>query len=165
MFWNLCNMLRKRHLLQLENRGSVLHALLLLTLCIAGCSKDATTGHVSGIVRLDGKPLTTGTIRFIPSAGRPATGQIQSDGTFTLGTYGKNDGAIVGLHRVTVVAIQSDLNQADASDRESATRRTTASPDVKSLVPKRYNGPVSSGLTFEVKPGDNLDAEFDLTSR
>ena len=143
---------------------AVVTLLLTLVACFAGCSEDATTASVSGIVRLDGKPLPLGIIRFIPSAGRPASGEIQSDGTFTLGTYGKKDGALIGKHRVTVTAIQSDAPVADPIARQNVSLNTKRNPNLKRLVPTRYNGPTSSRLTFEVKPGQN-HAEFDLTSR
>jgi hypothetical protein len=143
---------------RLEWRDSGLSIVMVLLLCVAGCGKDAATGSVSGVVRLDGKPLTLGSVRFIPSAGRSASGEIQSDGTFTLGTYGKRDGAVIGMHRVTVIAITP------VPDAPKESRMLKENPKAKPLVPSRYNSPGSSGLTFEVKPGDN-HAEFDLTSR
>ena len=124
----------------------------------AGCSSDSKLGSVDGVVRLDGKPLTTGTVRFLPAAGRTATGEIQSDGTFSIGTYGKTDGALIGMHQVVIIAIQTD------PDAPKEGRMLTANPKVKPLVPMRYMAPGTSKLTFEVKPGDN-HAEFDLTSR
>jgi hypothetical protein len=139
------------------NCGLIL-ALLFLS---AGCGQDAKLGRVHGVVRIDGKPLATGTVRFVPDAGRAASGQIQSDGTYSLGTYGKADGALIGTHRVAIIAYQK------AEVAESNTRPadvTAVNPNVKPLVPARYMAVGTSGLTFEVKPGDN-PKDFDLTSK
>ena len=111
---------------------------------------------VEGIVRLDGKPLTSGTVRFIPAAGRAATGTIQSDGTFTLGTFGQSDGALIGTHQVAVIAYEA----ADDGRPAYEVRTTTSKP----LVPQRYMAVGTSGLTFEVKPGEN-QADFNLKSK
>lgn len=141
------------------HRGFAVVFPLALVAGLTGCGSDSKLGSVDGVVRLDGKPLPTGTVRFLPSAGRAAAGEIQSDGTFTLGTFAKKDGALIGMHRVTIVAIQSDPN---------APKNTglviTPNPNIKPLVPKRYMAPGTSKLTFEVKAGDN-HAEFNLTSR
>jgi hypothetical protein len=128
---------------------------LMVLASIAGCGQDANVSRVHGIVRLDGKPLTAGTVRFVPEAGRAATGQIESDGTFTLGTYGKSDGALIGTHKVAIIAYE-----ATSDERPPYEIRGPAS---KPLVPERYMSVGTSGLTFEVKPGDNR-AEFDLRS-
>jgi hypothetical protein len=111
---------------------------------------------VEGIVRLDGKPLASGTVRFVPAAGRAATGAIQSDGSFTLGTYGESDGALIGKHQVAVIAYE-----AAEDGRPAYEVRTTTS---KFLVPQRYMAVGTSGLTFEVKPGKN-EANFELTTK
>lgn len=84
--------------------------LIVLTAAIAGCSKapyELAPAH--GVVTLDGKPLPVGTVMFSPiaqsdknSAGAPAFGSIQSDGTFVLTTYRDGDGAVVGEHWVTI---------------------------------------------------------------
>jgi hypothetical protein len=107
---------------------------------------------------LDGKPLTSGTVRFVPAAGRSAKGEIQSDGTFRLGTYGETDGAMIGTHQVAIIAVQTD------PDAPKDGRMIKGNPKVKSLIPKRYMAAATSGLTADVKPGGN-EFNFDLTSQ
>jgi hypothetical protein len=126
---------------------------------LAGCGNDAEVARVDGVVRMDGNPLTRGTVRFLPSAGRTAEGKIQPDGTFTLGTFGDSDGALIGTHQVAIIAYEPS--------RRAAGRPpdfTVASPKIKPLVPMKYMAPGTSGLVFEVKSGNN-HAEFDLKSR
>ena len=61
---------------------------------------------VKGKVTLKGQPLTTGTIRFEPDDfGRPASGKLQSDGTFVLSTPKEGDGVVPGHHRVSITNI------------------------------------------------------------
>jgi hypothetical protein len=61
---------------------------------------------VKGKVSLLGQPLTTGTIRFEPDDfGRPASGKLQSDGTFVLTTTEEGDGVVAGHHRVSITNI------------------------------------------------------------
>jgi len=129
-----------------------------LLLSLAGCESDSKVGSVHGVVRLDGKPLATGTVRFLPAAGRAATGKIQSDGTFSLGTYKESDGALVGKHQVAIIAFE-----VGPMPIRTEGGRPPATP-TKPLVPKRYMAPGTSGLTAEVKPGNN-EFEFDLSSR
>ena len=82
---------------------------------LLGCSEQhPPTAAVHGKVTLNGKPLPVGAVMFSPIStkekSRPAYGEIQPDGTFTLGTYDKEDGAIVGKHTVTVFG-KSSRNQ------------------------------------------------------
>lgn len=58
---------------------------------------------VKGKITHRGKPLTQGQISFEPmDAGREAFGKIQSDGTFVMSTFKEGDGAVKGVHRVSV---------------------------------------------------------------
>jgi hypothetical protein len=82
---------------------------------------------------------------------------IQSNGTYTLGTFSTSDGALLGPQKVTVIAFDSGTFDRPAYDMP-ATQKS------KSLVPEKYSSPGTSGLTFEVKPGDN-EANFDLSSK
>jgi hypothetical protein len=131
------------------HRGPMLLGLLMLA--VVGCQQKSNVVPVRGKVLLDGKPLTKGMIATMPSAGRGANAKIQPDGSFELRTFGQNDGATVGVHRVAIVAFETPANAGPESG---------SGP---SLVPKRYTSPETSGLTIDVKPGDN-SPELKLTS-
>ncbi|WP_417376395.1 carboxypeptidase regulatory-like domain-containing protein [Gimesia maris] len=82
--------------------------ILTLLICSYGCGSDKVpTYPVSGRVQFaDGEPVRTGTIELESKEhGTSATGTIQEDGTFVLGTYTSNDGAAAGKHRAIVVQI------------------------------------------------------------
>jgi hypothetical protein len=81
----------------------------LLFVVAPGCfSGDPKTHPVHGKVLFpDGKPLTKGSVEFeLVDQEKPstATGEISDDGTFELGTYKPDDGAIAGRHRAVVIA-------------------------------------------------------------
>lgn len=77
---------------------------------IAGCSKSPyELAPVEGRVTIDGAPMPIGKVMFAPTAkegnlnpGKPAFGAIQPDGSFKLSTYDDGDGAVVGVHWVTI---------------------------------------------------------------
>src|SRR5262249_3000951 len=83
-----------------------------LCLLFSGCAgSDAgkpKVAPVSGkVTKKGGQPLTHGDITFTPSeggSGQIATGQIGPDGSYTLTTFNTGDGAVLGKHKVTVVA-------------------------------------------------------------
>lgn len=117
----------------------------MLMLC--GCARSNQL-PVRGEVSYNGKPLETGRVGFYPQGGRPAYGEIK-DGKFTLTTYKPGDGALLGIHRVTVASIKL----VDPNHEDSAS---------VSLIPERYQRPETSGLTADVKPG-NTRFHFELT--
>ncbi|MCA9233897.1 MAG: hypothetical protein KDA44_00400 [Planctomycetales bacterium] len=113
---------------------------------LAGCSDGLPHRvPVSGIVKIDGKPLSQGSVMVIPANDRPAGGSIGPDGRFTLTSYEPNDGVVVGTHKVTVAATEH------LSERET-----------RWLVPKKYNNAGSSGLTVTID-GPTDDLEINLT--
>jgi hypothetical protein len=124
----------------LVNRSLAI-ALAALTVC-AGCNSKSSVGKVHGKVTLDGRPLAFGQIATIPSAGRGAHGVVK-DGEFQLGTYGENDGAVIGSHKVAVIA------------REAAKDKGPEAAAGKSLIPDRYTNPYTSQLSIDVQSGDN----------
>lgn len=86
-----------------------LRSLGLVACLLIGCGggDDFATAPVSGTVTMNGQPVTGGTITFVPLGegeaevtGKPASGAIQKDGSFTLSTYEEGDGAVIGKHRV-----------------------------------------------------------------
>ena len=120
-------------------------------LVFTGCgSKTPAVAPVKGIVLLDDKPLTTGRVMTLPSAGRGANGLIEKDGSFKLSTFGKGDGALIGTHKVAVVAYENQGTGPEATN--------------KSLVPEQYTNPETSGFTIDVKAGEVNAPTLKLTS-
>lgn len=116
--------------------------------CLAGCSDQPPTYVVQGmVVYPDGKPVKRGTVEFELIIGKDpitASGEIGKDGTFQLGTYEENDGAVAGRHRAAVIA---DFEIGTAEER----------PELlppKILDPK-FSEFKTSGLEFEVEPKRN----------
>lgn len=128
--------------------------LSVAALALIGCGDDGRlpTAPVSGVVTLDGRPVIEGEVLFLPATGRPARGKLDADGRFTLRTYASSDGAVVGTHRVGVVAFRGEATP------ESETQT------IEWLVPEHYANPETSGLSFEVQPGQTNPANFTLTS-
>ena len=144
-----------------ENRKVVcaVQCLLIGLLPSLGCGKAGRleTATVSGTVTLDGKPLTTGAAIFTPEMGRAATGAVQADGSYTLGTYSPSDGAVLGRHRVAVMA------------REKLPASAGGGPPMpalggKWLIPAFYGDSARSGLSFEVKSGGSNRYDIHLMS-
>jgi len=105
---------------------------------------------VGGVVTLDGEPLSSGRVTFWPTSGRNASGWIEDDGSFTLGTFSDADGARVGRHRVAVTAALRKPTAPPNFDRDPPAAGWPRSP-----IPARYSNPDASGLVFEVEPGSN----------
>lgn len=103
-----------------------------------GCGNEIKIVPVSGIVLIDGQPLTHGQIQVAPVGARPAYAKIGPDGRFTLGTNGDADGVSVGIHPVAVIAHQS----------------LTAGSQ-KWHAPKKYMSTETSGLMITVEKATN----------
>lgn len=115
--------------------------LAIATSVQGGCSSGnrLDVAPVCGKVTLDGKPVSAGIVVFTPERGRGARGQLASDGSFVLSTYGEGDGAIVGLNKIAVAPPPED---------ESGRR-----PPGYAEIPQHYHNGKSSGLEGEVKAG------------
>jgi hypothetical protein len=97
---------------------------------------------VKGKVTYKGRPVTKGMVRFEPDGyGRPARGELQSDGSFVLTTTKAGDGVVTGPHRVSIAA----------SDKSIANDRAF----------RKYASPNTSKLTAEVD-SEHTEHNFDL---
>lgn len=96
-------------------------ALAVVGLASCGPGHGLNLGRVQGKVTVDGRPVTYGTVFFVPDAskgtdGPPAMGTITADGTYTLSTDSPGDGALVGHHKVGVVALDpTPVNPGEAA--------------------------------------------------
>lgn len=122
-----------------------------LTLVVGGCrpSHERQVAPVSGVVTLDGSPLTSGNVIVIPSSGRTSRGKIGPEGTFRLGTYSDHDGAPVGTHPVTVTPVPVD---------EGGTW------DAQAAIPGKYRSAKTSGLSVTIESGESNDLNLTLVS-
>lgn len=121
-------------------------ALAWLTLA-AGCgSGQMPVAPVQGKVLYRGKPLEFGSVIFQPQAGPAASGPIQPDGSFRLSTYGRDDGAVIGKHRVLVTCYENQRPGGAPPDphKEPGAGHT--------LIPPVY-ATFNSPLEIEVKRG------------
>ena len=132
---------------------TMLWSVALLTL-FAGCgSSDLPVATTHGTVTHQGKLLDNGLVVFFPEPGVPgpqAVGQIESDGTFRMGTIGR-DGAAIGWHRATVHS---------SGPIQPVNQDQGRMPPQPSLIPVKYSVMEDSPLRFEVKEGDN---EYQIT--
>jgi hypothetical protein len=89
-----------------ENHQRLWHAgaLIWLALFGAGGCGSQTFFPVNGkVTHKDGKPVTAGLVIFEPVSQKiSARGEIQSDGSFQLGTHKNNDGAMEGEYKVLI---------------------------------------------------------------
>lgn len=138
---------------------------LFVACCLcSGCGSSVAgrlpTAEVSGHVTYQGKPLTQGIIKFIPIPGaavgsRVAIGQLDSQGCYRLGTYSREDGAILGDHQVT---IESRAAPSDTPGRPLTRFEQVRTP---TIIPERYSDPSRSLLTARVAVKSNT-IDFDL---
>lgn len=137
--------------------------LVVLCLVVAGCSDRPKMAKVRGTVTLDGQPLAKGSVIFEAANARPATGTIVNGEIVTVGTYDTDDGAPVGQHKVAISATE-DAGSAGAANPGEASKPGADYMSGKSLIPAMYNDPNSSGLSADIKPGENK-VKFELSSK
>lgn len=128
----------------------------ILLSVIVGCeskSGQPATLPVQGKVTYKGQPVPKGTVTFQSDDGHTATGTIQSDGSYRLSTFGENDGAIPGHHRVMIIANDADPTLMPGS--------SPGYKPPKDLVPAKFNKLETSGLEAVVSK-EKPSIDFDL---
>ncbi len=136
-----------KRFVQGTRRVRFLGALGLALLCSAcGGGERRPVYPVTGKVLLQGKPVPNALVVLHPvdgsnrAAERPA-GEVETDGTFHLTTYGKGDGAPEGDYAVTVTCY-----------RAVRTSNGDYQPG-PNILPARYSKPDTSGLRVRVTNG------------
>lgn len=124
---------------------------VMLVCAVAGCGRGGA--RVSGTVTLDGRPLDTGSVQFHPAAAGPvAYGTIDAQGRFTLTVGAATSPVPPGRYTATVVAVA-------ATAPTNPNAETVPVP----ITPRKYGDVATSGLTFNLKPGENT-IDIDLVS-
>lgn len=126
---------------------------ILLFLVAIGCGDGRVrlpTAAVSGSVTYQGKPLPGGRLLFQHPSGQAAAADIAADGSFKLLAF-------QGTNRVAVFCFRC------LSDPSGPIYGVPPREPVKSLIPDRYADAANSGVSFDVKSGDENQAQFTLT--
>lgn len=89
--------------------------IVLTCLSIVGCGQShPPVAKVIGTVTYQGKPAIGGRVLFLPDGGgKQGLGTIQPDGSFVLGTFSADDGALVGKHHAMLVRVAFDPSGKD----------------------------------------------------
>ncbi len=138
--------------------------LLALAALAIGCGKNdgPLRATASGKVSLDGAPLRSGVVRFVPSGNTqgPVAAATVKDGAFQLP---QEEGPVAGTHRIEIEMID---HWGFAPDDEAAFVRYFESQPRRQAppnpIPEIYNR--HSTLTAEVKPDQLNDFDFQLHS-
>ncbi|HEY1376103.1 MAG TPA: hypothetical protein VGF55_04885 [Gemmataceae bacterium] len=141
---------------------------LAAVLLAVGCHRGPQLARVTGAVTVGGKPVTAGTISFIPAAGKAAVGTIGPDGRYSLTTFTADDGALVGDHKVTIHATTvgaGTMQYASLEDELKGAKGKVLVPGkVDWVVPERYSALATTDLTATVGPGDQT-IDFNLPAK
>ncbi len=122
-----------------------------------GCGSDQLpTYPVSGTIEFpDGTHPMFGDIEFYNSQHKiNARGKIQRDGSFTVGTYTDNDGAVEGKHQIIALQVSGNYLTEKLND--------SIKHDHGDLINSSFFDYRTSGLECEIVPGDN---QVNLTVR
>ncbi len=121
----------------------------LLVSSLLGCGPTSKTVPIRGQVTYQGKPLSQGTIMYVPrdrAAGRQARGEIKSDGSFELTTFQPGDGALIGDYDIAIVSLKAHPGEPSREEIEAMGGIIQRG----SAIPERYGDPSSSGLSDSV---------------
>jgi len=135
--------------------GGLAWALLLCSGC--GSGEGGGTVKAGGTLTVKGQPMADLTVTFTPFTGRPASCVTDASGHFVLSTFKSGDGAMPGPQKVSV-----HENYTEPPPMPGTPEYAAAGQKAPKFDPK-YSDPDKSGLTAEVKAGDdNTKFTFDL---
>jgi len=122
-----------------------------------GCTKDPNAKYpVSGMVRVNGEPVATGAISFLPVDGTKV--ETSSASSIVHGKYDipKKDGLLPGEYKVQI------YGQVQAKNPDGTPKvRESGKPVTMDIIPDRYN--MNSTETVTIEPGKNkFDYGFDV---
>ncbi len=134
--------------------------LVVLVLAAAGCGP--AKAKISGVVKYNGEPLPSGTITFLSDAGnKQVKGADIVDGKYTIPDF------YAGPAKVTVTTQKPPGRGGTpppgvAVIEPPAGSPAPAPPGKYVPIPRKYANPENSGLTYDIKAGEQTK-DFDLT--
>jgi hypothetical protein len=148
-----------------SSRGRLAYGLLAVVASLApaalsGCGPSKAS--ITGTVTFAGQPLPSGTITFASDAGsKPVKGSAITDGKYTISDFP------AGPAKVSVVTTpppnSGRVVAAPPGTPAMPMPGGAAAPGKYVPIPLRYSAPEKSGLTYEVKGGEQTK-DFDVTA-
>lgn len=141
----------------------------ILVLVLAGCGPRVARVPVSGVVTLDGKPVSVAAVTFTPRGpGQPGMAVTDSAGRFVLQELGMHAGMRPGEYDVAVfkadgpplpvVEVMEASQIADPKTFNTLDPQPLEQKPPKYIVPERYASPKTSGLTASISgPTESLN--------
>ena len=137
---------------------------LIVLLCTLGCGAKSGVVPVKGIVRLDGQPLKSASVQFVPDdAGRDAMAMTDSEGRFVLSTFEPRDGALPGNYKVVIVPLASAQEPPKAMSPDEAMAAENARAKAKPAhlgFPEKYTRPDQTPLRQTVPAAGDVEIEL-----
>ena len=129
----------------------------MLAFLQAGCGGDNGRATVHGTVSLEGIPLESGLIQFLPAADSSglAAGASIENGRYTI----KQRGPLPGSYQVHITASRETGRMIEAPTIGPGAKKGVMVEETMQYIPDRYNA--HSELTIEINPGANQH-DFDL---
>lgn len=117
-----------------------------MTAIFIACTGCGGLVPVQGEVTLDGRPVPSAKVLFVPAAGgRPAEGTTDAMGKFRLTTNSPQDGAAAGEYVVTVTARAIEYEARAGAEQGFVEKAIWHAPE-------KYSQPSQSGLKATVDP-------------
>jgi hypothetical protein len=126
----------------------------VLLLLASGCSSSVSLAEVTGIVRFQGRPLTSGEVTFFDADGTKSFSGISETGAYNV------QGVKFGKARISVVSTPRVPPGLTKPGSRGATPPSKQEEPID--IPKRYSDPESSKLRVEIdsrKQQFNIDLE------
>lgn len=130
---------------------SVVHSfavVFIVSLVLASSGCGSSNIPVTGEVTYQAKPLPNVKVILFGKKGVISQGTSDESGKFTISTAGLNDGAPEGDYRVAVLPAQTQNISSNTFDLS-----TPANTADKTIPPKKFHNPDTSGLTCTIGPG------------
>lgn len=145
----------------------------------AGCGSGGLPpmARSTGTVTYQGAPVEGAKVMFHPVDGgaRSSYGVTDSEGKFTMSTFGLNDGALLGKQKVTIAkGDTSEFEQMNSSELvnsggyggsdmyEKMMAKSRKGDVAKHLLPEKYAHKLKSGIEIEVSDSGENDFTFNL---
>ncbi|QEG21109.1 hypothetical protein [Mariniblastus fucicola] len=143
--------------------------LLLIGICSTGCLSGEKLEKAGGIVMVDGRPSSAGTIEFYPvSGGRTANAVIQDDGTFTISYRKPGDGLPPGDYKVAVIVdkvLNSTPKMSAEEDGDGNFTPEFRQGAVTHIVPQIYNNIQTTPLRYTIdNTGESQHLEIEIST-